>query len=728
MVKRCDREQEWRSERERIIGLGERSFRKTYYPQMKQSSERLERFRTLLDHTSDFVMLITLPDAMISDVNEATSKLFNITCKHLIGRPFHSLGLANSAHILEQLTQQSQSFLEDNNDDFQHDTTISEYLRDDVEMWLELSFRVARLDGRFYGVMVGRDVTERIHNEQILNSLIYEQKALLDNALVGLIWIKDRRIVSCSRRFEDMFGYAQGAAIGLSTQVLYLDQETYEGFGATAYEALAEVGKFCGSVQMQKSNGEPIWCELTGNMINPKQPDEGSIWIFSDISEHILTQEKAVFLSLHDSLTLLPNHRLIADRLQQAIAVAGVKKHQVAIINIDLDRFKTINDLLGYSASNQLLIDVAERLKQSISEEGTLSRQGGDEFLALIPELLDADHAGAILTTILEDFNQPFYVDGKEINLTCSLGVAMYPDDGQDFETLLSRSDIAMYQAKHSGRNTYRFFSDDMNTAASEHITIAFGLRKALELNQFQLYYQPQIDITTRKLIGAEALIRWIHPEHGMIPPNKFIPIAEETGLIIPIGEWVLVEACNEVAKWRDAGMESPVVAVNLSALQFARGDVEKSVVMALEQSGIEPGMLELELTESIMIRDPENVLATVQRLKSLGCRLSIDDFGTGYSSLAYLKRFAVDKLKIDQTFVKDLTTNQDDAVIVRTIIQMARNLGLKTIAEGIETPEVLDLLQLYHSDEAQGYFIARPMPASDFFQFMLKSFKSDCA
>jgi EAL domain-containing protein (putative c-di-GMP-specific phosphodiesterase class I) len=278
---------------------------------------------------------------------------------------------------------------------------------------------------------------------------------------------------------------------------------------------------------------------------------------------------------------------------------------------------------------------------------------------------------------------------------------------------------MAMYRAKDAGRNTYRFFNEEMNSEAIDQITLHAGLRRALEEKQFVLHYQPQIDMGSGALIGAEALIRWEHPELGMIPPGRFIPIAEETGLIIEIGDWVLHEACREAARWRRAGMFEPVVAVNLSALQFKRGNIESSVLHALQESGIEPDMLELELTESILIQDTENVLATVQRLKLMGVKLSIDDFGTGYSSLSYLKRFKVDKLKIDQSFVRDLANNADDAAIVRAVIQMARSLGLQTIAEGVENERALELLRLYHCDEAQGYFISRPIPASVFMSYL---------
>ena len=323
------------------------------------------------------------------------------------------------------------------------------------------------------------------------------------------------------------------------------------------------------------------------------------------------------------------------------------------------------------------------------------------------------------LGELQNSFREPFRIDETEMAISVSVGVTMYPEDGADFGTLLRKADMAMYRAKDAGRNSYRFFNEEMNDAVIEQATLHAGLRRGLEAGQFALYYQPQIEVATGRLVGAEALIRWNHPDLGLVSPARFIPVAEETGLIVEIGDWVLREACREAARWMALGLPELRVAVNLSALQFKRGDIEKSVASAIEASGIEPYMLELELTESILISDTENILSTVKRLKSMGVRLSIDDFGTGYSSLSYLKRFEVDKLKIDQSFIRDLATDPEDAAIVRAIIQMARSLGLRTVAEGVETQDVLDHLRLFHCDETQGYFHARPLPADDFVAFV---------
>jgi len=580
--------EDWEARKDRIIGLGDRSFHKSYYPQLRQNLDRLARFRTLLDQTSDFVILIALPDGAVVDANAVLGRLLGESVEDLIGRPFASLALADTATVLDVLRREMVAC--DAGHEMPTHTLVSEFGAQGHSVWLELSYRVARVDGGSYGVLVGRDITER------------------------------------------------------------------------------------------------------------KQ-----------------AEEKASFLTHHDALTRLPNHLLLQDRLKQAIAFAERATTKVALMVVDLDRFKTINDSLGHSVGDRLLVEVAKRLKECTRDTDTVCRQGGDEFLILLPNLADADGSVSFLGKLMLSLHDPLQIEGKELSTSVSVGIAIYPDDGADFETLLKKADMAMYQAKDAGRNTYRFFSEAMNDDAVDLLSMHVGLRRGLELGQFVLHYQPQFEIASGALVGAEALVRWNHPDLGLVPPGRFIPVAEESGLIVPLGDWVLREACREAARWQQAGVLEPVVAVNLSALQFKRGNIEQSVTRALEESGIDPGRLELELTESILIGDTENVLATVKRLKLMGVKLSIDDFGTGYSSLSYLKRFEVDKLKIDQSFIRDLATDPEDAAIVRAIVQMARSLGLRTIAEGVESKQVQDHLRIYHCDEVQGYFHGRPMPAEEF-------------
>ena len=438
-----------------------------------------------------------------------------------------------------------------------------------------------------------------------------------------------------------------------------------------------------------------------------------------DVSERKAAQEQIEFLAYHDALTGLPNRLLAKDHLEQAILAAERENSMAALLFIDLDKFKTINDSLGHVIGDVLLKSVSVRLRECLRDTDTLSRLGGDEFLIVLNNVRDIESITVVAENILERMAEPFEIDHYELSISLSIGIAVYPDDGKDFGTLLKQSDTAMYQAKESGRNTYRFHTDQMNIDAVEHLRMRNGLRGALEHGEFVLHYQPQISLANGAVIGAEALIRWNHPELGMVPPGRFISIAEDSGLIVPIGDWVLREACRQAVAWRRAGLPELLIAVNLSTVQFKRGDVKKSVTQALDLSGLNPALLELELTESILIKDTEKVLATVRQLKSLGVKLSIDDFGTGYSSLSYLKRFNVNKLKIDQSFVRDMADDPNDAAIVNAIIQMAKSLNLTTIAEGVEDERQLALLRLQHCDEVQGYHFARPMPADEFASFM---------
>ncbi len=437
------------------------------------------------------------------------------------------------------------------------------------------------------------------------------------------------------------------------------------------------------------------------------------------LRERRAAEEKIDFIALHDNLTGLPNLQLAEERFRHVTAYADRERCKVALLYIDLDGFKTINDSLGHRVGDGLIVEAAQRLQRSIRDTDTLCRRSGDEFVVVLGELAEPDASAPILVKLMECLQEPVDIAGYQLNSTASVGLAIYPDDGNDFDTLLKKAENAMYRAKDAGRNTYRFFDAQMNIEVVEQLTLRTDLRWATTRNELVLHYQPQIDIRSRKLVGVEALIRWNHPEHGMIPPIKFIPLAEESGLIVPISEWVLREACCQATAWaREEGLSDLVVAVNLSAVHFKRGNLEQSVIRALEESCLAPHRLELELTESMLISDTDAVLATVKRLKQLGVNLSIDDFGTGYSSLSYLKRFEVDKLKIDQSFVRDLATDPEDAAIVRAIIQMANSLGLTTIAEGVETQTALDQLINFDCDEAQGYFFARPMPAAQFPDF----------
>ncbi|WP_168204866.1 EAL domain-containing protein [Noviherbaspirillum sp. UKPF54] len=429
-------------------------------------------------------------------------------------------------------------------------------------------------------------------------------------------------------------------------------------------------------------------------------------------------EEKLAFLSHHDPLTHLPNRVLLRDRFDRAVVGATRARAGVAMLFLDLDNFKRVNDSLGHDVGDQLLLRMVDRLRTCIGDNDTISRHGGDEFVILLADVTDPAAVGRTAQTILEVAAEPFEIGEHVITTSFSIGISLYPSDGGDFDTLLKHADVALYHSKDSGRDTYHFFANTMNVDALARMQLHSNLRKAVKNGEFLLHYQPQIDIASGRIAGAEALVRWQRPDEGLVAPGRFIPLAEETGLIVQIGEWVLNEACRQAKAWMDGGMPSLVMAVNLSAQQFKRGDIVSTVARALEQSGLPAGFLELELTESILLQDTGEVMETLHSLKKLGVHLSIDDFGTGYSSLSYLKRLAVDKLKIDQSFVRDLAEDADDAAIVKAVIQLGHALQLSVIAEGVETEDQLAFLQKYGCDQAQGYLIARALPAGEFVGF----------
>ncbi|MDD2700235.1 MAG: EAL domain-containing protein [Sideroxydans sp.] len=431
--------------------------------------------------------------------------------------------------------------------------------------------------------------------------------------------------------------------------------------------------------------------------------------------KHAEAELRLEFLAHHDALTGLPNRILLRDRFEQAVAQSERTNTGVAVMFLDLDNFKEVNDTLGHSLGDKLLVEVVGRLREALRDSDTISRQGGDEFIILLPEVEGTDVMSNIAQHINDVFNEPFEVGEYSINTSVSLGISHYPRDDRDFDALLRNADTAMFQAKESGRNTYRFYSEKMNLDAQEQMFLHGRMRTALKDNEFKLHYQPQIDLDDGRIVGVEALLRWSHPEMGTIPPSRFIPLAERSGLIIPIGEWVLHEACRQGRVWHDQG-KALMVAVNLSALQFKRGNLVETVSQALQQSGLPAESLELELTESILLQDVELAIKTLHALKELGVRLSIDDFGTGYSSLSYLKRLAVDKLKIDQSFVRDLNRSADSDAIVRAIIQLGHALQLELIAEGVETAEQLTFLRAHGCDMVQGYYFSKPVEAGHVF------------
>jgi len=526
-------------------------------------------------------------------------------------------------------------------------------------------------------------------------------------------------ILSVNPAFTKMQGFTLDDIKGKTPQVLSSGLHDKD-FYRTMWESVANFGHWRGEIWNRRKNGEvfPEWLAIT-EVKNAAAEVTHYVGTFSDISDLKSAQKEIQYLSSHDALTGLPDIALFRDRLENAVSMAAAANSKIGLLALNLDNFKFLNDSLGYASGDKLLRLFAERLKACLRDTDSICRHGGDEFIILLNNMQDDDSISYIVDTLLNEISSPFAFAGSNISTSCSIGVAVYPTDGNDFEKLFGRARKAMSQAKEEGRNTARFFTEKLNTDSLHYLNIAYGLREALAQHQFELHYQPQISLNSAQVIGAEALIRWHHPQNGMQPPAQFIAIAEQTGLIVEIGEWVIEEACRQAMEWQKNGLPTLSMAVNVSAVQFRRGNLAKVIIKALERTGLNPQLLELELTESILVEDIDHLLAQLDVLKQLGVKLAIDDFGTGYSSLAYLKRFNIDRLKIDQSFVRDINTDPNDAAIVRAIVQMAHTLNLEVIAEGVEDEAMLKHLRECGCDEVQGYLFSKPLSAQAFQTFI---------
>lgn len=527
--------------------------------------------------------------------------------------------------------------------------------------------------------------------------------------------IPDFAIEYVNPAFERITGYSGDEVLGKSFRSLQNDDWDQPGIDEIR-TALREQSEAHVTLRNYRKDGTMFWNEI---YIAPVRDPEGKITHFV-VTQYDITSTKRYeaeleFQANRDVLTGLANRNLLRDRLRQAIAYADRYGHPVWVVFVDLDRFKFVNDTLGHRAGDMLLNKVAERLLLAVRETDTAARLGGDEFALILPERSDERLSMSVVQRIMDTLSTPLVVEGHEFFVTCSTGVAAYPEDGADADTLIKHAEVAMYRAKEMGRNNFQFYTSAMNAAAIERLHIEGNLRSAIERNELLLHYQPQVDLHTGRIFGMEALIRWRHPDLGMVPPVRFIGLAEETGLIVPIGKWVTRTACLQNKAWQDAGMGPLRIAVNFSPRQFYQEDMVQSVREILEESRLEPQYLEIELTESLVMTDVDRATRILRDLKSLGVQLSIDDFGTGYSSLSYLKRFPIDVLKIDQSFVRDITVDPDDAAIVVSIISLAHSLRLKVIAEGVETYEQLAYLTDHGCDQMQGYYFSRPVPPADF-------------
>lgn len=568
-----------------------------------------------------------------------------------------------------------------------------------------------------YFIHIVEDITERKNFEDNLRL-----SATVFEGSTEAIIITDARanILRVNSAFTAMTGYADHEVVGKNPRLLKSGNH-HEEFYRAMWATLGSTGQWQGEIWNRRKNGDifPAWLTLCA-VRNSEDKITNYVGISRDITLRKEAEERLSYQASHDALTGLPNRARFHDRLTHALARAGRDRHEFAILFLDLDRFKVINDTLGHTVGDFLLQGVTKRLLGGTRESDTLARWGGDEFIILLESIRGAEDAAVAARRILDVLAEPFSVQGHEVFVSGSIGISVYPRDGEDVQALLRCADIAMYRAKDSGKNDYQFYESTMSTGGLERLKLEGDLRYALKRNEFVLHYQPRVNINTGLIVGAEALIRWDLPDRGLLWPLDFIPLAEESGFIIPIGEWVLKTACLQCRKWQDAGVPNPRVSVNLSTHQFKKDNLTSTVDRILKETGLPPGLLELEITESAMMENLEKAVATLQGLAALGVNVAIDDFGTGYSSLGYLKRFPIGALKIDQSFVRHIPSNIDDTAIAMSIISLGKTLSLKVVAEGVETQEQLTVLRNYQCDEAQGYLFSQPVDAERMTEFLV--------
>lgn len=571
-------------------------------------------------------------------------------------------------------------------------------------------------DGRRKGlVVVGRDVTERQRMEAELGASEARFRSIFELSPLGIALVSksDHRFVHANPRYCELLGYSLEELRRLTVaDVTHPDDwsKSQSLFAASSPEqrAVRTLRK-----RYLRKDGAVRWVNLTAALLPGQTGEEPlAIGIVEDITERREAEERIRHLALHDVLTDLPNRALMEDRLRHAISEAQREETLVALLFLDLDRFKIINDSLGHALGDRLLCVVAERLGHHVRGSDTVCRLGGDEFVIVLTAVSQASDVARVADKLLLDLAQPLLVDDHTLSVSASVGISLYPMDGRDPETLLQHADTALYQAKGCGRNNYQFFTLEMNVRVRERLQLEHSLRQALEHGEFTLYYQPQVDCVTRQVVAVEALLRWRHPELGWVAPDRFVPIAEDIGLIVPIGEWALRQACRDSQAWRRAGLEHGRIALNVSASQLQRVGFDKRLAEILREHDLQPGDLELELTESLLVGEAN--AASLRQLKDMGVALSIDDFGSGYSSLSCLRRFAIDKLKLDQSFLRDVAASTDAATIVNAIVTIAHCLRLAVVAEGVETRQQVEFLRERNCRLMQGYHFSPPRLAED--------------
>jgi diguanylate cyclase (GGDEF)-like protein/PAS domain S-box-containing protein len=631
------------------------------------------------------------------------------------------------------------------------------------EFWCRLLAKAVSPSKPYEGtIWIAEDVSERRLTQESLRQLVREQQQLLDHATVGIALLRNRCLVRTNPRMEAVFGYAPGEMNGHSTRIVFPSDEAFERMGRALYSAPIGAAPFQGDMQLRRKDGSLFWARLLGTPLDPLDQERGWIFVVEDISEQRQAkealerardelerrvrertaelastnerlrvevgerrqaEERARHLANHDVLTGLPNRRLLKDRLGQALALAHRHHKSVAVMFVDLDRFKTINDTLGHEVGDKLLVAVADRLKRVLREGDTVARVGGDEFVVVLPELGKDRDAAVVARKILELLAEPFPVESHELRVTPSIGIAVAPGDGDDPETLLRHADAAMYEAKAAGRNTFHFHGEAAHQAASHRLSLESELREALERGEFELFYQPRVDIVTGELVGCEALARWHHPKEGLLPPERFIPLAQESGLIVPLGKWIIKAACQAAATWQRPGARSRVVAVNLSAREYAPELLPDAIEQALAATGLPGSCLELEIdVETLDLAG--DIEARLARLQALGVRITAERCRIGPEALLMLRRLRVNRMKIDLGVFRDVPANTDEAAVATGLLQLARRLALEPSVVSVETLPQLAFLRRQGCREAQGFVIARPLTGVALSPLLEESFR----
>jgi len=660
-------------------------------------------FDQMFRRSGDAILL--LRNGLIEEANPAALRMFKCRDRsHVQGRslsdfsPLQQPGGGMSAAAAAQLEQQAHE-----QGNCRYDWR---YLDCEGNLfWGEVLMTAITLNHEHLFYVVVRDISARKNAERTL----YLAAQVFENSRDAILLSdRHRHIIAINRAYTEITGYHSDEMIGQALSV-YRSGVEDESFFREIWAQIDATDHWQGEIWARRKSGElfPAWLAMTA-IRDTHDEISNYMGILSDITERKRSEEHTRHLAEHDFLTDLPNRVLLLDRLSLALTAARRNSSMLAILFLDLDRFKHINDTLGHQVGDLLLKEVAARLLKCVRKVDTVSRQGGDEFVIILADIGGVDHAAHVAETVRNAVTQPYQLGEHQLHVSTSIGVAIYPSDGDDIDTLVKNADIAMYHAKESGRNNFQFFSAEMNERTVERTTFENGLRRALDEQQFELVFQPELDIRSGALVGVEALIRWRHPELGLLLPERFIGVAEEAGLMLPIGSWVLKHACRQARIWHDEG-HPLVVAVNLSLAQFMQKDLAQTVRQALAEAGLPPHYLELELTEGLIMKGGAAVADTLSSLRELGIRLSIDDFGTGYSRLGQLKDYPIDKLKIAQAFMR----NGGDATAIRTIIAMARSMHMTVIAEGVETEEQLDFLRRHGCDLYQGRYADSVVQAS---------------